>query len=61
MIKTTLKWIKKSDSLPKDNDKSVIAYSPKNKNVLLRIIAPEFVRISTDVEYWAYITYPKEK
>lgn len=67
-IKKMIKWIDKNDRLPAYG-KRVLTYSPeydnkhnkqKNDNVMMfRIMDSQFVEISIDVKYWAYIEKPE--
>lgn len=56
-----MNWIKKEDQLP-ERGKKVLVYSPVYKNVndnmLFRIIDGQFINITNEVKYWAYLEEP---
>lgn len=49
-------WIKRNDETPERGER-VIAFSPvypKGHEMRFRILDGQFIRITTEVEYWAY-------
>jgi hypothetical protein len=49
-------WIKRNDEMPERGER-VIAFSPvypKGHEMRFRILDGQFIRITTEVEYWAY-------
>jgi hypothetical protein len=49
-------WVKRNDEMPERGER-VIAFSPvypKGHEMRFRILDGQFIRITTEVEYWAY-------
>lgn len=49
-------WIKRNDEMPERGER-VIAFSPvypRGHEMRFRILDGQFIRITTEVEYWAY-------
>jgi len=61
-IQNKILWVYKYYALPTDREKKVLAYSPiyegVDESMVFRIVSAQFVKICTDIEYWAYLEKP---